>query len=86
MTSLASFIFYSLQKIANNPTTHDAKLYITVGELEGVTMNTHFDAMKSKLQKHSIEGLNYYMFRLNNTNHANTPLKSFESGFKFLLN
>lgn len=81
-----AYIFNSLQKIADNSNTLTAKLYITVGESEGVTMNTHFEAMESKLYEYSIEGLNYKMLRLNDTNHANSPLKSFEGGFKYLLN
>ena len=81
-----AYIFNSLQKNADNSNALTAKLYITVGESEGVTMNTHFEAMESKLYEYSIEGLNYKMLRLNHTNHANSPLKSFEGGFKYLLN
>jgi len=81
-----AYIFKSMQKIDDSSIALNTKLYITVGESEGVTMNTHFQAMQSKLYEYSIEGLSYKMLRLNHTNHANTPLKTFEGGFKYLLN
>lgn len=81
-----AYIFKSLQEIIDNSITLDAQIYMTVGDLEGVTMNTHFEAMESKLNEHSIEGLSFEMLRLDNTNHSFTPLKTFEGGFKYLLN
>jgi len=81
-----SYIFKSLLKKFDDSIALNAKLYITVGDLEGVTMNAHFEAMGSKLHEYSIKGLNYKMNRLNNTNHSFSPLKSIESGFEYLLN
>lgn len=62
------------------------KLFNTMGDLEGVTMNTMFDAFNNKIESRDYTGLLFDHVRFYNTSHNNNPIKSFDEGISFILN
>lgn len=65
--------------------TLDKKLVITMGDLEGVTMNTLYDAMVEKIESRNYSGLQFSYKRFKNISHNNNPIISFEEGLSFIL-
>jgi predicted alpha/beta superfamily hydrolase len=53
-------------------------LYLAVGDIEGVTMNTHFKAFINKLTLRNYTGLQLNYELLRNRSHNNTPITGFE--------
>ena len=66
--------------------TLNKKLFNTIGDLEGVTMNTMFDAFNKKIKSSNYTGLSFDYVRFYNTSHNNNPIKSFSKGISFILN
>ncbi|MCX2764011.1 alpha/beta hydrolase [Aquimarina muelleri] len=66
--------------------TLNIKLYSTMGDLEGVTMNTMFDAFNKKIESRDYIGLSFDHVRLDKTSHNNNTIKSFDKGISFILN
>jgi len=64
----------------------NTNLFITMGDSEGVTMNTLFDAFSKKIESRNYEGLLFDYERYENTTHNNNPIKSFEKGISKLIN
>jgi len=61
-------------------------LYSTMGDGEGVTMNTMFNAFNKKIESRNYQGLQFEYERLENITHNNSPIESFDNGISFLLN
>jgi len=66
--------------------TLNVNLYITIGDSEGVTMNTLFNAINKKIKSRNYKELNFSYERFENTTHNNNPIQSFEKGILKLLN
>lgn len=69
--------------------SHDSlniNLFITIGDSEGVTMNTLFNAINEKIESRNYLGLTFDYERFENTTHNNNPIKSFEKGISKLIN
>lgn len=66
--------------------TLHVNLYCTMGDSEGVTMNTLFNALNKKIESRNYQGLTFEYERFENTTHRNNPIKSFEKGISKLTN
>lgn len=73
-------------KYHNSNNSLNIKLFNTMGDLEGVTMNTSFNAFNNKLKSRNYIGLLFNHVRFYNTSHNNNPIKSFAEGISFILN
>lgn len=62
----------------------NVNLFITMGDSEGVTMNTLFNAFNKKIETRDYNGLTFSYERFENTTHNNNPIKSFETGISQL--
>ncbi|WP_106794427.1 alpha/beta hydrolase [Aquimarina sp. Aq78] len=68
--------------------THDSlnkNLYITVGDLEGASINLFFNAFKEKINERSYTGLILHHERLKNVSHRNSPMITFKKGLSIIL-
>lgn len=81
-----AFILDLENQYHNNNDTLNVKLYTTMGDLEGLTMNTMFDAFNNKIESRNYTELSFDHVRFYNTSHNNNPIKSFEEGISFILN
>lgn len=81
-----SYIFFLEDDYSNTFDSLNKRLYIAMGDLEGVAMNTHFDAINMKLHSRNYEGLILYSDRFKNTSHNNSPIKGFRKGLQLILN
>jgi len=59
-------------------------LYITMGDSEGVTMNTLFNALNNKIKSRNYKDLIFDHERFENTTHNNNSIKSFRKGISRL--
>ncbi|MEN7551895.1 alpha/beta hydrolase-fold protein [Rapidithrix thailandica] len=59
-------------------------LYMSMGDLEGVTMNTFFQAFTRKLGSRNYKDFSFDFEQLKNISHKNSPIVSFEKGFSFI--
>lgn len=80
-----AYIFEMENSYANAHNDLNVNLYMSVGDLEGVTMNTHFDAFVNKMQSRSYNGLSLFTERLKNRSHQNTPILGFDNGLTYIL-
>jgi len=75
-----AYIFGLEKKYSESNSDMNVSLYIAMGDLEGVTMNTHFDAFANKLKSRNYQGLSFQYERLKNTVHNNSPIIGFDKG------
>jgi predicted alpha/beta superfamily hydrolase len=75
-----AYIFGLEEEYSKSNNNLNVSLYIAMGDLEGATMNTHFDAILSKLKSRNYQGLSLNYERLKNTVHNNSPIIGFEKG------
>jgi len=61
-------------------------LYSSIGDSEGVTMNTMFNAFNTKIESRDYQDFQSEYERLENMTHNNTPIISFDKGISFILN
>jgi predicted alpha/beta superfamily hydrolase len=66
--------------------TMNVNLYTTMGDSEGVTMNTLFNSLNERIKSRNYEGLIFNYERFENTTHNNNPIQSFEEGISRLEN
>lgn len=66
--------------------TLNIRLYSTIGDSEGVTMNTMFNAFNEKIKSRNYQGFKFEYERFENTTHNNSPIESFDKGISFILN
>lgn len=69
-----------------NSDSLSATLYTTIGDLEGITMNTLFDAFNKQVKSRNYIGLSFEHKRYHQTSHNNNPIQSFEDGIALILN
>ncbi|MBB4119540.1 hypothetical protein GGR32_001842 [Mesonia hippocampi] len=55
------------------------KLYLSVGDLEGVSQNLFYQAFYRKLEDREYAQFDFYAERLSNTTHRNTPIRAFKN-------
>lgn len=68
--------------------THDSlnkNLYITVGDLEGASINLFHNAFEKKISGRSYTGLILHHERLKNISHRNSPMITFKKGLSIIL-
>lgn len=78
------YIFGLEQEFAQNQPSLNSKFFITMGDLEGAMMNTHFNAFTKKLNTRNYLSNTYQAKRYKNTSHRNSPIKSFVDGIRFI--
>lgn len=79
------YLFELENQYANANNQLNVNLYIAMGELEGLTMNTHFNAFVNRLQSRNYEGFTLVSERLKNRSHQNTPILGFENGLSIIF-
>ena len=68
--------------------SHDSlnkSLYITVGDLEGASINLFYEAFKEKIIARSYNGLTFNQDRFKNTSHRNSPIITLEKGISIIF-
>ncbi|RFC53536.1 alpha/beta hydrolase [Brumimicrobium aurantiacum] len=75
-----AYIFELEQLYSDQFNALPAKLFLSVGDLEGAAINTHYQAFLDQLQKHSYFDFELSHQRLNNTSHRNSPIVGIEKG------
>lgn len=80
-----AYLFELENQYANANNQLDINLYIAMGELEGLSMNTHFNALANRLQSRNYEGFTLVAERLKNRSHQNTPILGFENGLSIIF-
>lgn len=79
-----SFVF-DLEEEARELNLLDGKaFYMAVGDLEGVGMNTSFDAMVKRLKLSNYNDFKFTNERLENTSHRNSPIQGFKKGLQII--
>lgn len=78
------YIFGLEQSYAKNHTVLENKLFLTMGDLEGTMMNTHFNAFTKRLYSRNYRYGDFMIKRYDNTSHRNSPIKSFMDGLQFI--
>ncbi len=81
-----SYIFDLEKEYQSSHDFLNKRLFITVGDLEGVTMNTHFDAFTTLIKDRQYNNLTLEYYRVKNTSHNGNAIKSIENGISFILN
>lgn len=71
--------YFDIQNKLNN------NLYVTVGDLEGVSINLFNDAFKNKIIDRSYNGFTFNQERLENTSHRNSPITTFKKGLSIIF-
>lgn len=59
-------------------------LYMTMGDLEGASMNLAFGAFTEQLFLRDYDSLHFQYEKLENTSHRNSPIVSFENGLSLI--
>ncbi|WP_103865495.1 alpha/beta hydrolase [Aquimarina sp. I32.4] len=80
-----AYLFDLEQQYFNINDTLNKNLYITVGDLEGVSINLFYNAFKNKINERSYIGLALHSERLKNISHRNSPIISFKKGLYTIL-
>jgi len=81
-----SYIFDLEKQYKSNNDTLEKKLYISIGDIEGVTMNTYFDAFCTVIKNRDYKNLTFEYHRIENTSHNGNAIKSIRNGISFILN
>ncbi|MEH0154095.1 alpha/beta hydrolase-fold protein [Limibacter armeniacum] len=71
--------FYRMEQVITQ------NIYVTVGDLEGVALNTSFDAFQNLLESRDYKTTVAFE-RLPNTTHRNSPIQSFIKGIALFFN
>lgn len=80
-----AYLFDLEQHYFMSDTLPDCNLYMTVGDLEGASINLFFNAFVKKLQERDYPSLNLFYDRLKNTSHRNSPIQTFENALAILF-
>ncbi|WP_062055505.1 alpha/beta hydrolase [Aquimarina longa] len=80
-----AYLFDLEQQYFDTQNTLNKSLYITVGDLEGASINLFFNAFKHRINERSYSGLIVNYERLKNISHRNSPIISFKKGVSVLL-
>jgi len=63
----------------------DKQLYLSVGDLEGASLNLFFDAFIRQLKTHQYDDFSLQYERLEDTSHRNSPIKGLENSISSLF-
>jgi hypothetical protein len=80
-----AYIFDLEQQYFDNQKTLNKNLYITVGDLEGASLNLFYDAFKDKIIDRSYSGFTFNQERLSNTSHRNSPIITFKKALSIIF-
>ncbi len=81
-----AFLLHLENKYYSSHDTLNVNLYTTIGDSEGITMNTIFNALNKKIKNRNYKELIFNSERFENTTHNNNPIQSFKKGIITLLN
>lgn len=79
-----SYIFQLEQEYSNSHPELSASFFTTMGDLEGIMMNTHFNAFVKKLEERHYQHPAWSKKVYYNISHRNSPIISFEEGLAFI--
>lgn len=79
-----SYIFGLEQEYSANHTELPSTFFATMGDLEGVMMNTNFNAFAKKLESRNYTNPAWSKKVYYNISHRNSPIISFEEGLDFI--
>ncbi|WP_428740960.1 alpha/beta hydrolase [Tenacibaculum sp.] len=79
-----SYIFNLELNAREQNTLDDKSLYIAMGDLEGVGMNTSYSALVKQIESSNYNDFNFSYDRLINTSHRNSPIKGFKNGLQII--
>lgn len=68
-----------------NHTTLNANFFLSMGDLEGVLMNTHFKAFEQILEKRNYQKGSWKSVLYSGVSHRNSPIISFKDGLSFIF-
>jgi len=77
-------IFELEETFSQNHTLLNASFFMTMGDLEGVLMNTHFNAFGKILASRSYAASNFQLKKYTNISHRNSPILSFKEGLSLI--
>ena len=80
-----AYLFDLEKKRFSSNSTLNKNLYLTVGDLEGVSINLFFNAFTNKIKEHSYSGLKLNQERLKNTSHRNSPIITLKKALSIIL-
>ncbi len=78
------YIFGLEDAFAASHASLSAKYYITMGDLEGALMNTHFNAFTKRIASRNYPQSDFQVKRYKNISHRNSPIISFKDGINFI--
>lgn len=73
-------LFGMEQNYFKNTKELNVNLYMAIGDIEGLTMNTHFNAFAGKVAGRKYNNLVFHYETLKNSSHNNSPIIGFEKG------
>lgn len=79
-----AYIFELEETFSQNFTQLNANFFMTMGDLEGVLMNTHFNAFGQILENRHYQGSTFQQQKYKDISHRNSPILSFRDGLKLL--
>lgn len=79
-----SYIFDLEESFNQKNISLNASFFITMGDLEGVLMNTHFNAFEKILNNRSYLSSNFQLKKYSNISHRNSPILSFKEGLSLI--
>ncbi len=80
-----AYLFDLEQQYYNQRDSLDKRIYMTVGDLEGASINLFFNAFKNKLLTRNYTGLSLDYERLSHVSHRNSPIISFKNALSIIL-
>ncbi len=80
-----AYLFHLEQYYFDTHDSLDKNLYITVGDLEGASINLFHNAFTEKISKRSYTGFILHHERLKNTSHRNSPIVTLKKGLSIIL-
>ena len=80
-----AYLFDLEQKYFETNSALNTKLYVTVGDLEGASINLFFNAFYNTIQERSYSNLKLTQERLKNTSHRNSPITTLEKALSIIL-
>ncbi len=79
-----AYLFHMEEQYAEQHNTMPGNLFMTVGDLEGASMNLTFGAFTKQLQLRGYIDFTFRYEKLENTSHRNSPIVSFEKGLSLI--
>jgi hypothetical protein len=79
-----AYIFELEEAFSQQFSPLNATFFMTMGDLEGVMMNGHFNAFGKILESRSYQDSTFQLKSYTNVSHRNSPILSFKDGLSFI--